>query len=291
MKAKLFFIHALSPLHPGTGQGIGAIDLPIAREKATGIPYVPGSSIKGVLRDACLGQSDRDTCYRVFGPDTVEASAYAGSVQFTDARLILFPVRSLSGTFAWVTSPFVLQRLQRDIAEVDGLAPPGGVPAPTGMEACLVGTGEVAIRLEVEGQPSVVLEDLRLTALPNQHVQAWAEWLGARMFPADEYWQEALKERLCVVHDDVLDFLLKTGTEVVARIRLDPERKTVAKGALWYEEALPAESILAGLVVAQQVRATVEEVFEVVSALTQQTLQIGGNATVGRGLCTVRLVP
>ena len=41
----LLFLHALSPLHAGTGQGIGAIDLPIAREKATGIPYLPGSSL------------------------------------------------------------------------------------------------------------------------------------------------------------------------------------------------------------------------------------------------------
>ena len=35
MNARLLFVHALSPLHAGTGQGIGAIDLPIAREKAT----------------------------------------------------------------------------------------------------------------------------------------------------------------------------------------------------------------------------------------------------------------
>ncbi|RMD58772.1 type III-B CRISPR module RAMP protein Cmr4, partial [Candidatus Parcubacteria bacterium] len=50
MQAKLMFLHALSPLHAGTGQGVGAIDLPIAREKGTEIPIVPGSSLKGVLR-------------------------------------------------------------------------------------------------------------------------------------------------------------------------------------------------------------------------------------------------
>ena len=33
-----YFIHALSPLHPGVGQGVGGVDLPVAREKATGIP-------------------------------------------------------------------------------------------------------------------------------------------------------------------------------------------------------------------------------------------------------------
>ena len=53
MKSRLVFVHAISPLHAGTGQGVGVIDLPVAREKATGLPYFPGSSLKGVLRDAC----------------------------------------------------------------------------------------------------------------------------------------------------------------------------------------------------------------------------------------------
>ena len=53
MKTKLLFLQAISPLHAGTGQGVGAIDLPIAREKATDIPMVPGSTLKGVLRTNC----------------------------------------------------------------------------------------------------------------------------------------------------------------------------------------------------------------------------------------------
>ena len=47
-----YLLHALSPLHAGTGQSVGLIDLPIARLRATNIPYVPGSSLKGVLREA-----------------------------------------------------------------------------------------------------------------------------------------------------------------------------------------------------------------------------------------------
>ena len=54
MEALLLFVHALSPLHVGIGQGVGLIDLPIAREKATGLPILPGSSLKGALRDLCV---------------------------------------------------------------------------------------------------------------------------------------------------------------------------------------------------------------------------------------------
>ena len=51
MNTRIFHLHALSALHVGTGQGIGAVDLPIARSRATNLPLVPGSALKGVLRD------------------------------------------------------------------------------------------------------------------------------------------------------------------------------------------------------------------------------------------------
>src|SRR3989440_125099 len=83
MNARLTFVHALSPLHAGTGQGVGVIDLPIAREKATGLPFLPGSSLKGTLRARCSAQE----CKQVFGPDTTEVqtdSNHASSAQFSD---------------------------------------------------------------------------------------------------------------------------------------------------------------------------------------------------------------
>ena len=89
--------------------------------------------------------------------------------------------------------------------------------------------------------------------------------------------------------DDVLSFLLETATEITARIRLDEAKKTVKQGALWYEEALPAESILSGLLVIQAVAASEADVLETITQLTQNPLQVGGSTTVGRGLCRVHL--
>src|SRR3990172_983710 len=119
MQAKLLLIHALSPLHAGTGQGVGVIDLPIAREKATQIPFLPGSTLKGVFRDACTDPTLRTN---VFGPDSGNPDQHAGAVAFTDARLLLLPVRSLMGVFAWVTSPLLLRRLSRDVNDIEGLS-------------------------------------------------------------------------------------------------------------------------------------------------------------------------
>src|SRR5437870_13133969 len=120
MNARLLFIYAISPLHAGTGQGVGVIDLPIAREKATGIPFLPGSSVKGTLRDLCKDPKKED----VFGPETTNADEFAGAAQFADQRLLMLPIRSLAGTFAWVTSPYLLKRFLRDAKDANPKASP-----------------------------------------------------------------------------------------------------------------------------------------------------------------------
>lgn len=283
MKARLLFVHALSPLHAGTGQGVGVIDLPVAREKATGLPYLPGSSLKGVLRDAC---EDKDKRKRVFGPDTDSADEYAGSVQISDQRLLLLPVRSLKGTFAWVTSPYILRRFLRDVESAGVSDAPLSVPVPAIAASCFVPDGGCAIVLD---NNEVILEDLDLAAETNSDALRWAEWIGRQVFPNDTTWQEMLTARFCVLHDDVLGFLLDTATEVIARVRLREDAKTVEKGGLWYEEALPAETVLGGLVLATPVKAEPDEVFKTFAGLIEKPLQLGGNATVGRGLCRLRM--
>jgi CRISPR-associated protein Cmr4 len=273
----------LTPLQPGTGRGLGVVDLPIAREVATGLPYLPGSSFKGVLRDRCGKNGDS---IKLFGPETDNASDHAGMVQFTDMRLLLLPVRSLAGTFAWVTSPFVLRRFARD-CQMAGLMPPT-VPTISDIEKTAATTNSALFIKQNE----VVLEDLLLkqeTVANLSGDKGWASFLADQLFPNDTGWQETLKTHLCLVHDDALSFLLETATEVVARIRLQDDSKTVAKGGLWYEEMLPAETILTGLAVAQQVQKTgltpTAALTKVGNLLTPPIFQFGGNATVGRGLC------
>jgi CRISPR-associated protein Cmr4 len=291
---KLTFVHALSPLHAGTGQGVGVIDLPIAREKATGIPYLAGSSLKGTLRDQCPDRTPEEKRKKkaVFGPDTSGASEHAGSAQFSDLRLLLLPVRSLKGTFAWVTSPFLLHRLVRE-AGWAGLSDPcfTNIPQPAETE-CFVATGS-GLTLSKR----VYLEDLDLDMQTDPAINAWALWLGDQLFAGDTVWRTKLKERLCIVSDDILDFLLDTATEINARIKLVSDKKTVQSGGLWYEEALPAETVLTGLLVETPVKESLVnagEVFSVVRGIIKRNdksclLQFGGKATVGKGLCYVQL--
>jgi CRISPR-associated protein Cmr4 len=286
MNTRLLFTHALAPLHPGTGQGTGVIDLPIAREKATGLPYLPGSSLKGALRGACT--ADEPTKKAVFGPETDAAHDHAGSAQLADQRLLLLPVRSLAGTFAWVTSPYVLRRFARDVRDAGIESVPRAPENPSSPQNCAVAEG---CKLRVIGD-AVYLEDLDLTAKAEALITEWTNWLALRIFPDDQDWRTMLVERFCVVHDDVLGFLLTTATEITARIRLNEKAKTVDKGGLWYEEALPTETVLAGLLLVappREAKIGDKKVLDVVMGCAEKPLQLGGKATIGRGLCRVTL--
>lgn len=297
MITRLTLVHAMSPLHAGTGQSVGAIDLPIARERPTGIPLIPGSSIKGSLRARSQGRDSQMT-RDVFGPDTASSSDHAGSVQFSDAHLLLLPVRSVRGTFAWVTSPYLIRKFARGAREAGlDLA---RLPGSPGMDKCCV--LENTLTIPGGDPPKVVLEDLDFLVEPAQQetLRAFVIDLGNVLFPEGstdfQDWRRTLVERICLVHDDVMSFLLETATEVNAHIRLNNEAKTVERGGLWYQESLPAETVLAGLVVAASVKAVngrserqASELIDHVVSLTNGLVQLGGKATTGQGSCFVRI--
>jgi CRISPR-associated protein Cmr4 len=277
MQTQPFLLHALSPLHAGTGHAADIIDLPIARMKATGIPFLPGSSIKGVLRDArrADGLEKAEKVEAVFGPSQ-DPSAHAGALVVGDARLLALPVRSFRGTFAWTTSPLLLALANRDL----GTTLP--IPNAEGRWARLT-PGGVCVH-----DSHLYLEDLDLKA-EAKGVEAWATLLAPLASPGDDLFTK----RFVVVDDETMTFLWETATQVDARVRLDEQTRTVAPGALWLEESLPPETLLLGLLAADRSRRkeVPMETGEVLDfALPgEQVLQFGGKATTGRGRC--RMVP
>lgn len=276
MNTRPFLLHALSPLHAGTGHTPDIIDLPTARMKATGIPFLPGSSIKGVLRDA-RRVTDREKTEAVFGPSD-DPAAHAGALVVGDARLLALPVRSFRGTFAWVTSPLLLTLAKRDLEET-GLT----IPSIDGRGARLA-QGTVCVL-----NHKLYLEDIDLTATVAEEATAWAQRLAPLASPG----VDIFTKRFAVVDDGTMTFLWETATQVDARVRLDERTRTVANGALWLEESLPPETLLLGLLAADRsrrrdVKMTPDEVLGF--ALSgEEVHQLGGKATTGRGRC--RIVP
>lgn len=280
---RTYWLHALSPLHVGAGRGVGYIDLPIMREKVTSWPFIPGSAVKGVLADHFDASDPSER-----GKDPFKAMAFgtagdvgnSGSLVFSDAHIVCIPVRSFTGAFAWVTSPLCLARLARDLGE--------DIPVPDVEkqgEALVVSENS---KIVLDGK--TYLEELDFSACASTEADPWANCVAESVFGEDPAWMKTFKERFAIVHDDVFSFLCETGTEVAARVRIQEETKTVAPGALWYEESLPTETILAGLVWCDKIyRGQGAPVFSPSEMLdhfcgTFLHLQIGGKATVGKGL-------
>ncbi len=293
METRPYLLHALSPLHAGTGQSVGLIDLPIARLRATNIPFVPGSSLKGVLREArrSLPSAEWEA---LFGPlrevsgaegDETREGDHAGALVVGDARLVALPVRSFLGTFAWVSSPLLLELARRDLAGLEGL--PGRMKRLPGTGA-RVGSESITVSPR---HRRLLLEDLDLETEVEPLVDDWARFL-ARTWPEEE---EGLRERLAVVDDETMNFLLETATQVETRVRLDSETGTVVPGALWQEESLPAETLLVGVLAAGRSlrRDTALSAAQVLERALNGTslLQLGGKATVGRGRCRLAAWP
>jgi len=288
--ARIYWLHTLSPTHVGTGRGLGYIDLPIHRDKVTNWPIVPSSAFKGVWADRFRATDARrrenDKLRLAFGiaSDNDQGDSNAGALVPTDARIVCMPVRSFQGTFAWCSSSLALKMLLRDLklAGLENLPPEAAAPALTQA----FHTTTTALK---EGS-KIYLEDLDFEAAPNDAVAAWAARIAEWVFPGDSTWQSEFQKRFAILPDSVFDFLTETGTEVVARVRIDDDLKTVKDGQLWTEESLPAETILAGLVFCERVYAARSNGITEQSLLNEfapthapLTLQIGGKATVGRG--------
>jgi len=284
-KAKLLFIHALSPIHVGSGQSLGAVDLAIARDRATGMPVLPGSGIKGALRDKAVGQAHPDVV-KMFGPETDNASEHGGGLVFGDGNLLLLPVRSIAGTFAWVTSELLLRRFARDCQEVGSPVDLSGLSFPKEVSTCLVGK---STRLKIEGKEGgrVVFEDLDFKSNESDAVGK----LAARLGKTVQLEALHLSERLCVVHDDVMSFLAQHATDVVTRVALDRDTKTAKPGQLWSEESLPAETVLYGVVLAQPNKRTggAGELMQGLQKTVAGATQFGGKSSVGRGRVALHL--
>ncbi len=295
-KAEIFYIHNISPMHVGSGQDLGIVDMPIQRESHTNYPKIEGSSLKGSIREAFENSGkDEIKIHLVFGYDETNASEkakevfkekgqYAGAIGFSDARILLFPVKSVKGTFAWITCPYVLKRFKKDL------------------EIC-----EVKRTFEIPNE-NTITEDSKIKVDEDKNVVILEEYSFSNVckdekttelakFLAKEIGIEEIKEKLIVVEDDVFKDFVTQFTEVITRTKIDNSTGTVKDGALFTEEYLPAESVMYSLAMASPVFAPIEEKYkeelkseeDVLNFFKEcpNVIQIGANATIGKGVCEI----
>ena len=298
----LLSLHALTSVHWGAGASIGTVDLPIQRERHTDWPNGAGSALKGVLRDACREgiqqNGDRKAADEhkaikcLFGSaKSGSEESNAGALSVTDARLLAMPVRSLKGVFAWISCPTVIDRLKRD-ASLAGLSLPADPYEPTEQHACV--TSNCPLKVSNNSYLQLDDETLKISAT---NVDALATWIANNCLPdSDEYrsTRDRFVRQFVVVPDNVFTHFSKYATEVVARIGLDYNTRTVKTGALFYQELLPAESLMYSVLLVNRSRVANDSGIEIDSLTSLQgllksvrTLQVGGDETTGKGFCAL----
>jgi CRISPR-associated protein Cmr4 len=277
MKTHILHIFTRTPLHVGAGSSVGAVDQPIQRERHTGFPIIPGSSIKGVLRDFFAVPEEGDD---VFGCSAKgkDDSGSAGALAFGEARLLLFPVRSARGSYAMATCPLALARYARDagLKEIS-------VPNEPTSGSALIGSA-IAIGGE---SPGCVLEEYAF-AKCGDFPKDWADRLSKLI--DDPVLRESVNRFALLSNEDFSHFALN-ACQVQQHVKIDPKTGTVDGGMLFNEETVPAETLFYGLITevprGENHRAAIAAVLEKLKM--ENLIQFGGNATTGLGFCSTKV--
>lgn len=318
--AKPLFLIVETSLHAGSGSDLGIVDLPIQREKHTGYPKIEASGVKGAIREVFRTQpnlkalelgwnigSIDDANYKeaislAFGPDTTnQSNLYGGALGFTDARLLLFPVKSVSGVFGWITCPAVLEQLKRDLSICQSsimfnFSLLEEIQVPTGCDLII-------------NDSKIVLEEYTFAVEETDDCKQLADWIAENCMPSDDvyrYWRDKIKNSLVVLRNDDFRDFVTLSTEVIARIKINQETGIVQKGALWYEEYLPSDSILYSLALTtpifqeddnkkgifnsnHQNKEESKRVMKFFEDGIPSVIQLGGNSTIGKGIIRTKV--
>jgi len=294
MRKEHYLLKVLTPLHIGAGQGLGHVDLPIVREAHTNFPYIPGTSLKGALRNLEINQVARARrekpsqveerltknkfdqkeedilrlakIFGVAGEGAEEGKEVgAGKVLFSDAFIVLFPVKSAKGVFSLTTCPYVINRffellgIEQRVKDV----PEGKVKVQN--------TKDHKNLINDNNKYKLLLEEFVFEAEESEELKKFVELVG--IFVGEEN-----KRRIVCVNDtDFMDFV-SNYTEVQTHIKIDLDTGTVKEGALWTEEYVPAESVFAFSLV----------FLEELDFTPSTTFHLGGDITTGKGFVKVQ---
>jgi CRISPR-associated protein Cmr4 len=292
---KSYFLFTHTPLHVGAGQSVGYVDLPIQREPHTKIPLVPGSSLKGVLRDR---DEFEDTAKNwLFGRAAGDADGgSAGALLIGEARVLCFPVRSAKGSFAWVTCPLALARYVRDAKPENAPNQPlptvfnGLSETPNDQSRVTVLAGSEVTLTRNEGNQQVrevVLEEYTYLAESNDALIQWEAHLNDLAGLRDDPVWKLLPGRLVIVPDGIFSFYVQSACEIAQHVAINDDTGTAQDKALFNQENCPSETLFHGLVAAQKINSkAAEDAIRELAKLSGKTLQIGGSETTGLGWCS-----
>jgi CRISPR-associated protein Cmr4 len=285
-------IYAVSPIHAGSGASTSAVDLPIQRERHTNWPHIQASGVKGAFRahfrDFVDQNKNKQFINLIFGSDKQDGwnneENLPGAMSVSDARLLAFPMRSNIAPFVWVTCSSVLKRLKTDLEYISlGEKMTMYIQDIQGNNAIWIG--------KEESEKQIVLEDAVVNVIEKIE---------------DDFFKNTFSElkRLILISDEMFDYAVSYCTEIQTNVKISSENGTAEDGSLRYQEFLPADSVLYTIVhysgrdlgeiknddkqnpLADLVKdMNAEMVKKYVEDTVKNFIQIGGDETLGKGIC------
>ncbi|MEA1995377.1 MAG: type III-B CRISPR module RAMP protein Cmr4 [Campylobacterota bacterium] len=276
--------HGISPIHAGSGASTGAVDNPIQREKHTNWPVIQASAVKGAMRSHFRRffspkdnkEDKNELLNHIFGSDEQdgwdkEKEGVPGALSVSDAKILAMPVRSNVAPFVWVTSPAVLKRLKRDL-EFAGIGSIEKIPEVSVDDSIIIGDWNV--------DDNIILEDVVVKKTSKTDIP-----FVENNFPEIN--------KLLLISDEMFKYVVENCTEIQTQIKIDEKTGTAKDGALRYEELLPSDTLLYSIIYYSKSasdKLNPEGVYENVKQSIKDFIQLGGDETLGRGICRVRWI-
>lgn len=241
-----YFGIALDPIHIGSGgYRLGRVDNTIARDPTTNLPILFGSSIEGTARTYsayaliednnsikrkdkadyldCAGKNVeegegkkmRKQCGAceicvTYGFSNKDRSLH-GMAQFSDAKLLFFPVHTMIGP-VWVTCPAILNEFE--------------IP---------MGISENGIKTKLVDKQKKL--NLGWIYLENEDTDIDLKGKINNI-------PEEILQRLVVVSDKLFPHIVNSNLEVRTSVSIDPKTGAAEKGALFTYEAIPRGTVM-----------------------------------------------
>ena len=282
-KHTLILYQNITPLHVGCGQAVGVVDLPVIRERSTGYPFIPGSGIRGSLRDISDAKN-KNLTKTLFGPenDSAENEKYAGCIAIHDACLLFYPVRADKEVFLWITCPAVLRRFNRDIAAFD-------ISSKTQFEPARIDAIDDEHFFGSAALGDIHLEEFYLkckTSDTTANLHNFAGQFSGQL--------EDSPSRVVLVSDHNFYHFVNYATMLIQHNTLT-SAKTVKDGALFSIESVPPETVFYGMISSTRERkdyANGRNKDDVATAFKSQLfgekssifVHVGGKESIGHGL-------
>lgn len=300
--SRLILYKCETPLHVGSGNELGIVDMPIQRENHTGFPKIEASSIKGSFRNETLKDEDlkKYTNY-IFGVDSCEENneKYAGSMNFTDAKILFFPVKSAKGIFGWITCPFIINRFNNDIKIMK-----------SNLEDFKI---QLENSVNLKDENAMLCKNSNLIMKKNNKDYIFLEEFGYKvetqyknifknivnLISDNGFIKEKLEKDIVILSDEAFKYFVEMSTEINTRIRIG-ENGVVEQGGLFTEEYLPTESILYSFIednIVEVSKKSLEGILTgdfqkledkfVENLVKNKIIHLGGNTTLGKGIISM----